>query len=275
MAIPDPNTTDWVPIWNPLTEGPVGPPGPTGPTGPTGNTGSQGPQGPTGATGPQGPAGTPGGTTPHHVTHETGGTDAIVALSGGVITTGTVADARLSSNVALKNIDNNFLTSQVVNGGLNVTGSVRAVQNYYERARPQPIGFWQNVIFNAANFSAGGGGGTWTVGAPSIIQNRYTLIGLTMIWQFYISWFSGSNVIVGTVTSLNMVIPGGFTNPGNVIGTIEYAIDGSRTDLDFNFGGGVNMNVSKRSGAAFTNGNPIGIISTVTIEVQGSGVDVD
>lgn len=55
----------------------------------------------------------PGGPTgliaSHHVSHETGGTDAITSLSGAVITTGTVPDARLSSNVALKNINNNFV----------------------------------------------------------------------------------------------------------------------------------------------------------------------
>jgi len=44
----------------------------------------------------------------HHATHETGGTDAIVALSGSVITSGTVADARLSSNIPLKNASNVF-----------------------------------------------------------------------------------------------------------------------------------------------------------------------
>jgi hypothetical protein len=35
----------------------------------------------------------------HHTTHETGGSDAIIALAGSVITTGTVADARLTTNV--------------------------------------------------------------------------------------------------------------------------------------------------------------------------------
>jgi len=48
MAIPDPNTTDWVPIWNPLSAGPVGPAGPIGATGPAGPTGPPGPTGPTG-----------------------------------------------------------------------------------------------------------------------------------------------------------------------------------------------------------------------------------
>lgn len=31
MAIPDPATTDWVPVWNPQSAGPIGPPGPPGP----------------------------------------------------------------------------------------------------------------------------------------------------------------------------------------------------------------------------------------------------
>lgn len=39
---------------------------------------------------------------PHHVEHETGGSDAIAAIDGSVITTGTVADARLSTNIARK-----------------------------------------------------------------------------------------------------------------------------------------------------------------------------
>lgn len=54
MAIPDPNTTNWVPIWNPVSVGPTGPTGPTG------------------------PQGIPGATAPHHVTHEPGGSDALV-----------------------------------------------------------------------------------------------------------------------------------------------------------------------------------------------------
>jgi hypothetical protein len=44
----------------------------------------------------------------HNTTHETGGTDAITNLSGSVITSGTVADARLSTNVPLKNAANTF-----------------------------------------------------------------------------------------------------------------------------------------------------------------------
>ena len=61
--IPDPATTNWVPIWNPLVagpagpQGPIGPAGPQGPEGPQGDTGPQGIQGPAGPQGIQGPAG--------------------------------------------------------------------------------------------------------------------------------------------------------------------------------------------------------------------------
>jgi hypothetical protein len=69
MAGPNPATTEWVPIWNLMSNGPAGPTGPPGPTGPTGPTGPPGPTGPTGAastvpgpTGPQGPKGDTGAT---------------------------------------------------------------------------------------------------------------------------------------------------------------------------------------------------------------------
>jgi len=117
--------------------GPIGPMGPQGDTGPIGLTGPPGPQGdqglqgekgdpgetgtgeqgPIGPQGPQGEkgdkgdTGAPGTASAHHATHETGGADAIVALSGAVITTGTVADARLSTNVPLKNAANVFSAS--------------------------------------------------------------------------------------------------------------------------------------------------------------------
>jgi hypothetical protein len=57
--------------------------------------------------------------TAHHVSHETGGSDAITSLSGAVITSGTVIDARLSSNVALKNIDNVFV-GQTIRGNFSL-----------------------------------------------------------------------------------------------------------------------------------------------------------
>lgn len=53
-----------------------------------------------------------GAPSAHHVTHETGGTDAITALSGSVITTGTIAAARLPARIGAVGI--------VIDGGGSV-----------------------------------------------------------------------------------------------------------------------------------------------------------
>jgi hypothetical protein len=116
------------------TQGPQGPQGiqgeqgeqgiqgEQGEVGPTGPQGDKGDKGDTGDIGPQGPQGEPGIGGNHHVTHETGGVDAITSLSGEVLTSGTVADARLSANIPKKDQINvytdymqfNQITPQVV-----------------------------------------------------------------------------------------------------------------------------------------------------------------
>lgn len=63
MAGPDPATTEWVPIWNPTSQGPVGPEGPQGEPGPQGIQGVPGPEGPQGPQGEQGEPGTAAPTT--------------------------------------------------------------------------------------------------------------------------------------------------------------------------------------------------------------------
>lgn len=52
------------------------------------------------------------GVAAHHATHETGGSDAIVALAGSVITTGTIASARLPPRIGAVGI--------VIDGGGSV-----------------------------------------------------------------------------------------------------------------------------------------------------------
>jgi hypothetical protein len=47
------------------------------------------------------------------------------------------------------------------------------------------IGLWTDVGFFASNFN-GQNGGTWTVGAASVISNRQCTIGNVTFWQFYI-----------------------------------------------------------------------------------------
>jgi hypothetical protein len=83
---PNPATTEWVPVWD------------------LNGTGS----------------GSGGGL--HHVTHELGGTD-VVHLDGSQIVSGTIPDVRLSSNVALKNINNNFSVGQTFQTFTGVSGN--------------------------------------------------------------------------------------------------------------------------------------------------------
>lgn len=150
-------------------QGVKGDTGNTGPTGPQGPQGIQGATGPAGSaaleylgdytTGPTyndgdiviGSDGVAymctknGTTTPpepwpgssngvlsaHHGTHETGGSDALTSLSGNIINSGTVVDARLSANVPLKNVTNTFTISQLIAAGqaLYLAADIRLYRN--------------------------------------------------------------------------------------------------------------------------------------------------
>jgi hypothetical protein len=104
------------------------------------------------------PTGSGGGALgPHHTSHETGGSDEIVALSGSVITTGTIADARLSANVALKNA-NNILT------GTNRIDDHSLL--FRDTARPVDQRTWSiygsgGPLYFAPVTDAGAGTGAW------------------------------------------------------------------------------------------------------------------
>jgi Collagen triple helix repeat (20 copies) len=147
-----------------------GPPGPQGPAGSDGSDGAQGPQGaqgPAGANGAQGPQGSPGpqGPTgpsaadvPHHVNHETGGSDAIAALSAAVLTTGTLPNARLSP-------------------ALTVTGSVSIGANPAQTGQLRLSNGTSIVFRNAAN--------TGDVTAIGVEANNALLIGAGAAYSFY------------------------------------------------------------------------------------------
>jgi Collagen triple helix repeat (20 copies) len=346
--------------------GPPGPAGPTGPAGVAGPTGvpgapgddgldgmpgpagASGPAGATGPTGPPGSIGPPGldgddssgggdpfigtnlypntGPGLHHVTHETGGVDAITALSGSVITSGTIADARHSSNVALKNIDNLFSAAQTIpsnseisgangllrlrdtsgavdakvwrfvqygdgilrceclsdnlaitqanawyalrNGSVGFTADIKVVGDIYEKNRSTPLGSWINQPFNAAHYAASAvsGSATWTIGAAAVITNRYTVIGKTLLWQLYISWFSGSNSLSAPATSINITLPGGFTTAGGPAhSSVAYLVDGTTTSGSAGATGTM-VQIQKMPIANFTTSAP-GLIATLIVEI--------
>jgi hypothetical protein len=212
------------------------------------------------------------GVAAHHATHEPGGSDALTKLDGGIILPQTIVDASLSANVALRNVNNNFSADQVVNGNiqgqdvyaLGVVSSYGA--GFMELGRGTPIGYWQDVPFNAANFTAEGGG-TWTVDATAVMVNRYTLSGRTMIWRMYVSWFQGTSVIAGNVTRLHLATP--VPTPGNIPSPPSIVIDGS---------GDVSLAcmmldqvsdviVYRRDQGPFTPGT-VGVVATMIYEIQ-------
>jgi len=130
---------------------------------------------------------------------------------------------------------------------------------------PAADGQWVATPFNAAHYQAAGGG-TWTVDGGAVIVNRYTIIGKTMIWSLYLSWFSGGNTIAGAVTSALITIPAGkigstftfhrqYGVPGGAIADVEVTGQGSYIQITPTAGGNI-------PAGAF------GLICTITFEIQ-------
>jgi len=177
----------------------------------------------------------------HHATHETGGADAIVALSGAVITTGTVADARLSSNVPLKNTANTFTAVNIFQPSLYMNEPAAALNEKLWQLKSfgpdlyvwplTDIGGDQPIV---ARFIRSGGHfqilgdlyeklrtvpvGHWTDYTPTITANAgtvtvnsiftcaYTLVGKMMTLSFFIALTLDS-----TPTIISISLPAGFS----------------------------------------------------------------
>lgn len=249
MAIPDPATTNWVPIWNPMSEGPVGPPGATGPSGPTGATGATGPQGPIGNTGPQGPQGIQGEsgvTASHHVTHEPGGTDALVNTAWTNLSNTFTKQQFIEYNdpaIVLRDTtmpvdQKNFRICNATSGGKllfqAVNDAVTALTSgmmtldraanlniggaFTERGRGTPLGDWISytpiLILGGTSFTVTGG----------TYKGQYTLIGRTMFLQFEISSVTVSGAS-GSQAELGVSLPTPYAallGIGNIATAINY-----------------------------------------------------
>jgi len=160
MAAPDPATTEWVPIWNPMTQGPVGPAGPEGPQGDqgiqgppgpqgsTGNTGDIGPEGPQGDIGPEGPEGPIGPQGPQGIQGPAGvSTGDVVGPAGAVadavpLFSGTTGKLLYDStvpfaNIAKRHVPNTFAARQRITDDPPTGGSLGQAQlQLYETAQP-------------------------------------------------------------------------------------------------------------------------------------------
>jgi Collagen triple helix repeat (20 copies) len=253
---------------------------------------------------------------PHATTHDTGGTDPITSLNANILTTGTLPDARLSTNVALENVVNTFTQDQTISAVnprltlvettqpadarhfqivgsnqqfivqalndvetvtqatplvLDRLGNARIQQDVYEKLRSAPMGHWVNEPFSAAKFSALAPM-TWTVGSAAIIRNRYTLIGKTMHWSLYISWFSGGNVLGGTPSNvLKIALPGGLNSSGQQYKIIDYNAGITGVPAAVGLLAAINpdgLEISKVDSSNYLLSDTPGMIFTVTLEVN-------
>jgi hypothetical protein len=124
-------------------------------------------------------------------------------------------------------LNSTFTATRGVQLGEDATGKrfatingliVRAQTAYYEQGRADAVGHWVNVTHSAGNFTAPTG--TWTVDSGDQTHFRYTLIGKTMTVAFVIL----NTDVSATPTSLEILIPGGFTaatGNRNCISTID------------------------------------------------------
>lgn len=127
-------------------------------------------------------------------------------------------------------------------------------------------GAWITPPFNAANFSSSSG--SWTIGAPAVVTNAYTLTGNTLIWQLYVSWLLGSNVISGSPGQLYLTVPGNLTLASPAGCSVPYLVDvGAATQAGIAFSGGTFLAIQNLNSALFTNTFAAGFLATFTFQV--------
>ena len=117
------------------------------------------------------------------------------ATNASLLTSGTVADARLSSKVPLDDV------AEAIAGVWDFSNGLK------EYGRAAKMGDWTSVDYAAGNFT-GSGAMTWTVESADQLIYKYTLRGhtLTLSVQLF------STVVGGTLDfELRVAIPGGYT----------------------------------------------------------------
>ena len=103
-------------------------------------------------------------------------------------------------------------------GYFTATANIRGA-NFLEANRATPVGHWQDVPYNAADFWTNAGTGTWTVPVGAVVVNRYALIGRTLLWNLYVN----NTTLTVAASVLNIRMPGGLTCAASVIGNGVYS----------------------------------------------------
>ena len=202
--------------------GVAGPQGPAGPAGAAGATGPQGPQGVPGPEGPQGPQGPSGGAGPpqaHHVTHEPGGTDALVNAAWTNLSNTFVPNQSFSSFILLNGAGEQQIQKTDDTGAIRLIGGVNTSLNLFGGANASTPGLAALQAKNQIGFQAGNSlMSLWANGGISIGTNTNP----------------GTNVInIGTNSFYNLrVFPSGgfsFNYPGTDPGLGWVDVSGLKT----------------------------------------------
>lgn len=160
------------------------------------------------------------------------------------------------------------LAREIVAGDL-IAATITAKTMTDIEAAVNAMGTWQNVPFNAAHFT-GTAPMTWTVGAGAIVRNRYAIVGKTLFWSVYISWFSGSNVLGGSPSaSINITMPAGIVAQAQIV-AIDFSagITGS-AQIAGTYGSvnGAAFQIQKSLGGNFALSDTPGLVFNVMIEI--------
>jgi hypothetical protein len=189
------------------------------------------------------PAGAPAA---HATTHNTGGSDPLTALAGEVLTTGFVADARLTSNVPLKNAASNVFTGSLTAVGVSLSGTLLATGGLSTtplNATNLTTGTVPNAALasNVLRFTGGYPGGTTT-----FLRADGTFASPSRAFRLGHTWG-----LTGDVTALT-TLPSIFIP---LVGTQTATLVSIRTKL----GSGTSVGVQVKR-----NGTNVGSVITVT-----------
>lgn len=171
----------------------------------------------------------------------------LTSLNASNISSGTLADARLSSNVPLKNAiatisaiytfssdpvfnANAIPETAIADGSLlarlaaneTVAGTWTFTPGLKERGRSTAIGEWTSVSYNSGDYTASAG--TWTVDSGDVSYFKYTLVGKTMTVAFRII---STSTGVGMGSELRVAVPGGFVPNGIIPGACHLNLNGT------------------------------------------------
>ena len=149
-----------------------------------------------------------------------------------------------------------------IDGGAVLASVLARAPYFYEGQRPQPIGWWQAVPFNAANFWGG-----WVVDAADVSVNRITLIGKTLTWNLYIDAST-----VPTSGSVAATIPGSFLTAvrfQQAAGSTDYGTIASQKALLISAEAGASAVSLYPAGVGWaTNTNVTSIRFLISFEIQ-------